>query len=1105
MKKLIVALILSMFLISFASALEINPFADSKSFTTELKQDTSSFLVEDFNSKYGIVTINSNFMWVESGKVAEYSLTSNTEVCLIDCEAHGKAILYTDGLLFEDTLFKDDSGKDVAISFKYYIKGTESYEVNTPEYKEVCGTVTNKNGTYNKCTSELSGVKTETKTREIWNEYKGEELKAGDYEWKLIGKKPLDVSVDFIPIKSSKELSEWAWWVADWGNYKEVKVQESSGNDWVNYSVLLTVPYADGMNADFSDLRFSDSSLLKELPYYVEFKTDSTSASVWVKTDLTKNVNTSVYMFYNNTLAATKSNRTTAFIFDDDAVKDRTGEYSYMGGGGTFAWGSGAYQYERAPTDNTGVVYPTVMGTALGNYSIEATLKDSSVSWYVSGISARQQTITYPNNNQYRIQKANGDLVAYADSSSQGNVGTANNNAYYNASIWVFGNTINYTGKGVTNGNVQITNTNYSSGSAGIWNYGSDGDGTYFKYLRIRMYSNPEPTYNIGVANINNGSVSKLSSTVINVTITNTINNKNITYSPIIFNGSITAGYDSFYNLSDDTYFNSSYTLTNYTLNIWNSTGLFYNSTSTITGSQYNFSNSVAFTSIDSYNWNVYACDGGNCSYAPSNNTFSFGYNFNYVNYTTPVVESSLNYITASFTTPLIPTTITLNYSGVLSYPVVQVSGNDYLFNSSVIAPSVTTNTNISFSYIISYGSQNITSNIYTQLVNNIDISNDCTTNIYPVINISNFDEILLTQVNGTVEYTINLNSNNIQIALFNGTASGTEMQLCSNNNLTSSGTGLNLQLRYYRTDLLSNYRTYNIVNNQITTQPYFINLYYLNLSQGNIFKINYEDFYYIKHPGALIQVQRQYLSDNTYKIVELPIIPSQGSAQATLDSQNVRYKFVIVENGVVIDTFNNIFPMCQNIVLGQCELNLRGFKTSSTTVGSDLTYALTTFNGSITFTYVIPSGTPKLVTFSTNQNSAFLSNISVCSTSLFASGGTIICTYNSTVGDSLVSTQVDVNGVPTLFGTIKISEDLSSFFLLNNYFIAFIIMLSLSLMFVSSGVILVFVAIFGLMFMGMIFLLKGIGVGTIAGSLGWIIVAGAIIAYKISNKEEKT
>ena len=474
----------------------------------------------------------------------------------------------------------------------------------------------------------------------------------------------------------------------------------------------------------------------------------------------------------------------------------------------------------------------------------------------------------------------------------------------------------------------------------------------------------------------------------------------------------------------------------------------------------------------------------------------------NGVTYTSPIISGDLTFILGNFTfmVPLTNELVTYNNTNFSSN--VLISGNQYILVDSIIAPNVLTSTNVSFFYIfVTNNTQYITS-LRNQTINNLVVSTDCSSGFY-ILNITSFDEVLLSSINGTVEYDISVMNNNIEINHANGSSSGTNISLCSNIDLSTSIATLNVQLRYYGDGYM--YETYNIKNGNSSLTPFVVDLYFLNSSVGTQFLINYVDFNYLLHPGAIIQIQRQYLPDNSYKIVEIPIISSIGQSQGSFDTHNIRYKLVVVDGGKIIDIFNDIFPVCQNAILGTCTINLRGAQGLPTGTVGDFTYSLNVTNHTITLTYVIPSGTPKSVTFLTAQNSRFLGNITTCNTTIFASGGTIICGYNDTVGDSVVELEIDVPGQLPLYGTVSIPENLSNFFLLNNYVIAFFLLLTLVLMFISSAMAMLVIGVVGLIYLGLIFLIRGGGIGIVATSIIWLIIAIGLAVYKISQKEEKT
>ena len=206
--------------IPIVSAIELNPFATVKSVEKTPTTDMSNFIKEDFNSKYGVIRLSNTFLWIETDKVAEYSLTKNTEFCFINCEAEGKVTLYSDGILFNDVKFKTLTGLDTSIQNSEYLILTDIKDnyVDVPDTtKEVCVDNEIVKGTRN-CHTEVLTYKKVNQPIETWEKYTGEELKAGDYRWKIKGKKEATQSVDFIPIRNNKEFSEWATWNSSFEN-----------------------------------------------------------------------------------------------------------------------------------------------------------------------------------------------------------------------------------------------------------------------------------------------------------------------------------------------------------------------------------------------------------------------------------------------------------------------------------------------------------------------------------------------------------------------------------------------------------------------------------------------------------------------------------------------------------------------------------------------------------------------------------------------------------------------------------------------------------------------------------------------------------------------
>ncbi len=194
---------------NFVSAWELNPFADVISDVNIKASVTSDYLKTDFNEKYGVIQISNTFFWIETDAIVEYSLIDNTEQCWENCEARGKATMYKDGKLFDGKTF---IGVEKLSKSQYWIKVNKLVDVQVPDkVVQVCDNIADKkNPIY--CQNETLTWKIEQQYQDVWEEYNYQELKAGNYEWKLTGTKEGSANVDFQLISNEKTLTKWAWW-----------------------------------------------------------------------------------------------------------------------------------------------------------------------------------------------------------------------------------------------------------------------------------------------------------------------------------------------------------------------------------------------------------------------------------------------------------------------------------------------------------------------------------------------------------------------------------------------------------------------------------------------------------------------------------------------------------------------------------------------------------------------------------------------------------------------------------------------------------------------------------------------------------------------------
>ncbi|MEK6760734.1 MAG: hypothetical protein AABX93_02310 [Nanoarchaeota archaeon] len=172
-------------------------------FSGFISADNYKEFIED-ESNYGKISVSNK----NNEKLAEYILLSNTNTCLINCEANGIAKLFSRGELFTDLNFRDLVGLTEIKGSKILIKKSESYNHEINDYEKKC--YEESNGTY--CVNRIVGSHQENKTRTFLEEYDGSVLEPGMYEWKIEGRKDRFKNIDWIASSFGIDLTDWAWW-----------------------------------------------------------------------------------------------------------------------------------------------------------------------------------------------------------------------------------------------------------------------------------------------------------------------------------------------------------------------------------------------------------------------------------------------------------------------------------------------------------------------------------------------------------------------------------------------------------------------------------------------------------------------------------------------------------------------------------------------------------------------------------------------------------------------------------------------------------------------------------------------------------------------------
>jgi len=121
-------------------------------------------------------------------------------------------------------------------------------------------------------------------------------------------------------------------WLEDWLYRKAHNIAGSTAGAQFNYPMLMTVRYDSGVDfeghvylhgkckPDFGDIRFTDSTGLNSLDYWIESKVDGVQALVWVEIPHTPPAPeyATIYLYYGNLNASTTSNKNWTFDFATD-------------------------------------------------------------------------------------------------------------------------------------------------------------------------------------------------------------------------------------------------------------------------------------------------------------------------------------------------------------------------------------------------------------------------------------------------------------------------------------------------------------------------------------------------------------------------------------------------------------------------------------------------------------------------------------------------------------------------------------------------------------------------------------------------------------------
>ncbi len=465
--------------------------------------------------------------------------------------------------------------------------------------------------------------------------------------------------------------------------------------------------------------------------------------------------------------------------------------------------------------------------------------------------------------------------------------------------------------------------------------------------------------------------------------------------------------------------------------------------------------------------------------------------------------------------------TVSLIYNDTVnSFPYL-VSGNNVFSSSNIVIPIVTADTNLTFSWSINFtDGTNFMTAANIQTVLNIAVD-DCSVFSNVIYNFTMFDEEsqLILGNDTTLELQINLFDISKTAAIINFSQNFTNINpaaFCTQASILPTVNYSAFVVAKYSANQTDTNKSYaieyhNILNQSVGnfTIPINISLFDLKQEDSTSFRLTFRDSSYVLAPDILVQVHRQYVQDNDFKIVEIPLTDSNGQTILNLVRNTIVYNFIMVnESGTIIGVFNSIKAFCQDFTIDDCTINLAPDALTESVFDYDEKFDIfispASYNNvtdEISISFVTNDLTAQAVEMRVTRNNAF-GNRTVCTDSLFAASGLLTCDVSSISDvDQFLFISVFVNGELARQETINLNATTLSFGTFNGAFYAFLLILFLITMFMEDKKVLVVSLAVGWVAVISLGLINGQLVGATSAGI-WILVCIGIFLWKL-NKED--
>ncbi len=1119
MKKIILLLSIIILLIVPLSAFELNPFAKITIYETDRDKIVNDFLKEDFNEDYGVIRISKTFLWIPIDRVAEYSLIENSNTCLLNCYAQGKAVLYQDGSLFEEFQFIGRDELEYFISYTIFIRKNITVEWNQEIIENNISL----------------GFEKKSYTAEIWEEYNFEELTIGNYEWKIEGRKDPHTSIDWIPQSFGKQLTEWAWWDSLDGAFEAFTTNGTFtvpvGID--NVSVLVV---AGGGGGGFSSAGGGGAGGL--------ILNNSVPVTPGEEINVTVGDGGA-----GSSSSGVKGSNGTDSVFNASSII----LIAIAGGGG----GSAASSDGQNGGSGGG-------GRALGNGGIGTVGQGNDGGDQTSGNAGGGgggASTAGIDGGALLGHGGNGTLIWALEFLSGGGGGGDQNSPGGTGGLGGGG----HGGFGISN--TAITNGTTNSGGGGGGG-GQEAGGSFAGQpgeiggtglVVVRWIATPQITLNSPANNtvtnnatiIFNGSVIS-SFGVINVSlvldgILNETNSTGINDTDYLFTKTISEGdhnwtYESCNSQGCRVAPVRLFTIdiTNPVVNVTLPTG---NQGKLIVGDLLDVNFTVVDLNTDScfYDYNSTNISIASCTtnfsigYEANNNNISIWANdttgnlgFGFTTWTFSFIENNItfNNLTIEGSTEEFTLNLTVgsgvsissavfNYNDTNQSSTIDSSNSPVIIvTDTIVVPAVTTDFNSTFFWNITLGDgSSLNTSLNNQTIQNLNVS-DCSVLTNVLMNLTLVDE-----GNQTILGAALLNTSievDIQISPFGSTTpvinfskaydDDNPAEVCLNIAIpTTVKYRLDSTIRYTADGYSQEHYHFQNFTLENTSIPQLVTLFDLFTVDSTEFRITFKNTNFVVVENALIQINRQYVAEGTFKTVEIPKTDTNGQAVAHLVEKDIVYNILVIKNGVLLGTFNNVVAFCDDVVTGACFINLNALGSnpdaanivSSIGLISDFNYNET--SRVLLYTFSTVDGSTRNVTVSSIKFDQ-LGTTSVCFESLISSSGTITCNVPASIGNETILIDILIEGDLVLQTSLQAGTEFNigdaGFFLL------LILLLSLGMMFLESKTAVIMSVIIGFITASLLSWIQG-GILGIGSAVIWLIIMGLILIWKLNRDRE--